>query len=727
MFVCFATDAVNETTTKIHVTRLIDDWSKFIYVKGKHSLPRGCKFDVTLTTKRTAALSKKRYWVGKNLSPVLDRAFVVALWKSKLPAWRAETIMRTFDRSNPAFAKTTGENYAYVWCKYARGLDSPESVSLAAEHVRKVLLPFYAATFKAHFTTHLVTGLGVQAEAADTLATHLDFDKTTDLDADVLAECWVARPYSPYLQGLDARDRNKLYSGDGHVRTRYEAHLAVAGTEMCGSTYVRGTYSDGELGILAVDDEYEPLEMCDVERVRDPTLSVYRREFLQHRDVADAEVWIAKFMVEYASSKPVVGACPTEAGSDFGHEQLEALRRVFSSRVSCVTGGPGTGKTWLSQRVCDAWARNVGGRVVVVSSYHQPLKNLEKGLRGTEYRSPSEFRTIASCHQGFLCGCSAESSLVHRPALLLVEEAGVSVMTDLQKVLECGWCARYPPHVLLVGDDRQLKPIGAGQPFADIVRLFPDLTTRLVSNRRTAASSIRDNTDAVDRGLPDLVEDAQFTWIKDAGELTNANYARVADAFFKKCFDGFSLATDVVVVHTNETRSLFNRLLHDRHLCVLRDTKRIDQRAFSCARNAAPGSLKRFVRGSRVICKKTSKDKTVTNGTRGCVHRDLVSDSLAVVVDGGTRVTYSDADIWELAYCLTVHKAQGSEYPCVVVYTYSDWHVARDWVYTAISRARNRVVYVVPPRHHVEVVTSRPVRESKSLLEHKIHSNRSTS
>jgi ATP-dependent exoDNAse (exonuclease V) alpha subunit len=283
---------------------------------------------------------------------------------------------------------------------------------------------------------------------------------------------------------------------------------------------------------------------------------------------------------------------------------------------------------------------------------------------------------------------------------LIVEEAGVCTMTDLYDILQV---ALRPIHtcplqlpgevtIVMLGDDLQLKPIGAGQPFADFIRMYPGLTTRLTENMRIKnVPNLSHNLDAIRDGQAELKEGADFTWRPDVIKLTRENQ----EVFFQTYLSEFDLEKDVVIVAQNDTRLILNLMLYDKYRQAL---------------NPSPS----WVTGTRVVCRtRDEKDHRVTVGMRGLVVK-ASHNRLTVNCDGIAYTT--DNGVWELAYAITTHTAQGCEYESPYVYSYNDYWPAKDWLYTAVSRAKKTVRYLVPTEQHVQITTINQVRPNLSLL-----------
>jgi len=740
--ICNGTTLIDKKTTRITTQSKIKEWSAVVYINGCHQIPKHTTLDIMVTSKATAKKSGNKYWNADKLKMVVNRRLILELLKERL-FWKADHVLQDFECKNKQDVLIEGDPYAYAWMKYIdkQIACGTTSITPGLLYVLSRLQIICMNIFVENFEKEIVN-LGLPGEVSKKLVQLLDWDDTTDnrIDPGILAKEWTARAYSPYLQGVDDTVRRQLQhkgTSTEQEQIRYMAHRILEDIERNGTTYLsvgdmtarlKHKQLDFDLLVLEENDKYEKLRKNKVKYVRDPTI-VIRDGYVQHLDVAEAEIGLVEYWKHTGTidtNKPAEYS-PYDISS-LNTEQQTAFENIYKYRISCITGGPGRGKTWLSQRLCDSWQQRTGGKVLIVSSYHQPLKNLQTNMTGTDLSMPNRFATIASSaytNSPLFCTCTMptapHSGPVHAPNLLIIEEAGVCTMVDLfsiyKRVLKRpGECVRQgPTTIVMVGDDKQLKPIGAGQPFAEFIRFYPGMTTRLTRNMRTNAPNLRYNIQSICDGAIDIRTGTDFVWHRDVPNITAANYDQICKMFFQSYLHEFNLNTDVIIVHKNETRKLLNRLLHDKHLSMLVRQNYVKQNQVARIVAAPSFSSARFVKGTRVICKKTSDCKKATNGTRGIVQRLCANDSVEIQYADGTTWT-TLCKWWELGYSLTAHKAQGSEYDSPYVYTFNDYFVSKDWLYTAVSRAKQRVVYMVPNAQHHAAIKLHPVQASLSRM-----------
>jgi hypothetical protein len=565
----------------------------------------------------------------------------------------------------------------------------------------------------------------------------LPSDVEVPLDAKSAAKravaLWSAHAYSPTLQNVAAETREKLYAAAGvnepcSEQTRVGLYyLLLAAERERASTFLKlhevqacvrsNLYAalPERLRTLLLQQSVEELRNAalapPLPRRKLPFLHfdvysnlsctvVQGEEFLQRAEVRRAEKFLARVFRENAEA-PLQNVPPEIDGFVSPRctaEQRAALHNLFRYRLSAVTGGPGRGKSFLLQQLVASWRAfraqpgNAARAALVVAAYYQPMQKLQAAFAAAH--ESAQFEVLAKVNarrKTSLVGCTCQhacplrkclcpaSALVQAPSaacecvflapggLVACEEAGAFGVVELADLLRRVFHTSPHTHIVLVGDQHQLPPIAAGQPFADFIRAFPQCTTHLHINFRNAGSAIARNLERIGRGDTFLEEDGSF----------EVRAARDTSALLAE----FRPGKDVVVTYTNADRAHFNELLYSH--CF-----------------EPTSQSKRFEVGAHVVC--TRNASTVCNGTKGVVVNRLNSHCLSVRTEFGNVCTPDE--YWSLAYALTCHKAQGEEYDTVFVYDVGTPYISREWVYTAISRARQRVVYYLSREHHARAL-----------------------
>jgi exodeoxyribonuclease V alpha subunit len=349
-------------------------------------------------------------------------------------------------------------------------------------------------------------------------------------------------------------------------------------------------------------------------------------------------------------------------------EQREAVSHACTHKVSILTGGAGTGKSTITKVVVDAFEKVAGKSGVVLCS---PTGKAAKRLSDVTGRTA---RTIHST----LYASSGDNPLINEhTALVVVDEASM-----LDTVVG-EWLVSHVPssaHVVFVGDDNQLPSVGAG-------RVLHDLQTAGVPIFRLQ------ETHRNDGAILDVVYGALSGAIPVIDNSSDVLMYEVPDA---------DAIPSVVCRVVNEARQSGT--------CKVIAPQRSRRAGEGCGWNtlnldlqemlnpAAPGKAEArwfggvLREGDELLWTENNKELGLVNGDDVVVERvsgDMVSlsNGKAVILDDLTAVH---------GYACTTHKAQGSEYDTVVFVCHSShrWMLTRRQVYTALSRARRRLVII---------------------------------
>lgn len=402
--------------------------------------------------------------------------------------------------------------------------------------------------------------------------------------------------------------------------------------------------------------------------------------------------------VEWAAA---FGWLHQQTGSTLAPEQMEAVRRALTEKVAILTGGPGCGKSFTVRSIV-LLARAKRARVVLAAPTGRAAKRLEE-LVGTAETAGTAGMAARSGKPG------VEASTLHRllqlrpggdaafdrdhpldADLVVIDEAS---MLDL--LLANTLVKAIPPgaHLLLVGDVDQLPSVGAGEVLRDVLESGAVPSVRLTHIFRQAQhSGVVTNAHRINAGHMPVTQGLQdfFFFVEEEAE-------RVAD-----------LTVDIVANRLPRRFGLDAR----RDVQVLCPMHRgpagagaLNEKLQEALTPTRPGAAERryggrvYRVGDKVTQLRNNYDKEVFNGAVGTVTAlALEEQELQVLLDDGRTVRYAFDELDELthAYAMTIHRSQGSEYPCVVVpLTTASWlMLQRNLLYTAVTRARRLVVLV---------------------------------
>ncbi|MEV1009650.1 ATP-dependent RecD-like DNA helicase [Streptomyces sp. NPDC049881] len=374
-------------------------------------------------------------------------------------------------------------------------------------------------------------------------------------------------------------------------------------------------------------------------------------------------------------------------GAELAPEQREAVRLALTERVAVLTGGPGCGKSFTVRSVVEL-ARAKRAKVLLAAPTGRAAKRLAE-LTGAE---ASTVHRLLELKPGGDAAYDRDRPL--DADLVVVDEASMLDLLLANKLAKA-----VPPgaHLLLVGDVDQLPSVGAGEVLRDLLAPgSPVPAVRLTRIFRQAQKSgVVTNAHRINQGLPPVTEGLPDFFLfaeedtEEAGRLAVDVAARRVPARF-----GLDPRRDVQVLtpmHRGPAGAgALNGLL---------------QQSVTPAR---PGLAEKrfggrvFRVGDKVTQIRNNYEKGangVFNGTVGVVTAlDPDEQRLTVRTDEDEDIVYDFAELDELAhaYAVTIHRSQGSEYPCVVIpVTTSAWMMLqRNLLYTAVTRAKRLVVLV---------------------------------
>jgi exodeoxyribonuclease V alpha subunit len=384
-------------------------------------------------------------------------------------------------------------------------------------------------------------------------------------------------------------------------------------------------------------------------------------------------------------------------------EQAEAIRTVLSHPVSVLTGGPGTGKTTCLKELITI-LESSSKRYALASPTGRAAKRLAEA---TDRPASTIHRLLGySPVEGFKV--NAENPLPID--CLIVDETSMLdliLANNLFKALEPG------THLLLVGDVDQLPSVGAGDVLRDVIASGIAAVVRLHTIYRQAADShIITNAHRINQG-----EFPQFSSSTPDPSRVDTLLQQViqqhkegGDFFLFPAEDAISAADWIVDVVTERIPKKFG-FDPIRDIQVLapmyKGASGVNALNEQLQDRLNPfGNKKKEIvlfgviyrPGDKVMQIRNNYGKDVFNGDIGFISSiDLVEHSLIVVIDDRV-VTYdfAEADQLVLAYAVTVHKAQGSEFAVVVIPVITAHFIMlqRNLLYTAITRAKNLCVLV---------------------------------
>ena len=391
--------------------------------------------------------------------------------------------------------------------------------------------------------------------------------------------------------------------------------------------------------------------------------------------------------------------------------QQLAITNALRRRISIVTGGPGRGKTTIAACICDIWRRYNGKPICLTSFTGKATSRLRDAVERETGRDDYVARTMSSLIMSAQC---THGSVNMDGWLIIIDEASMVDVRVMNKFMSLATDSQ----VVIIGDVDQLPSIGNGEALHDIIGSGAVEVTRLqTSYRAKGAATLLHNGDAiVDGHVDDIVYDDSFAWHNEGVCDVDA----VVDEYMRLSDDGE----------------------HPERVCLLgafkapHDPLSVEKLNIAIRDKVNPNGLKTKLRyagcelrvGDRVIITKNMHDIGVVNGDVG-VLCGVKSNGRAIVDidDGGegysVAIEPTDTGYIELAYALTIHKSQGSEYEHVIVVVSprltDSWaqtsFAVRNLMYTAVTRAK-KDVSLFGSRVAFDRCLANPMRPRNTLL-----------
>lgn len=371
---------------------------------------------------------------------------------------------------------------------------------------------------------------------------------------------------------------------------------------------------------------------------------------------------------------------------EYDETQLQAIHQALDYKVFILTGGPGTGKTTTTKGIITAFTM-LGKQVLLAAPTGRAAKRMSEA---TGMEAVTIHRLLGS--QGDNEFTKNEDDLLEGDVLIIDESSMIDIilMNHLVKAIPAQMS------LIIIGDVDQLPSVGPGSVLRDLIecKCFP--VVRLTKIFRQAQDSlIITNAHAINQGyMPQLPmlgtpgADCVYSAIantNNAGEVAANMIVNYVSDYLPKTYDIDPMEIQVLIPMYKGDAGVtaVNYALQD---------------ALNPKGKPITKGDHGYRVGDKVIQLVNDYEKQVFNGTIGYIKSYNKEEKLVYIEFEGTLVDYelSELDEITLAYAITIHKSQGSEYPIVVMPVLSSYWMMlkRNLIYTGLTRAKKMMVMI---------------------------------
>jgi len=376
------------------------------------------------------------------------------------------------------------------------------------------------------------------------------------------------------------------------------------------------------------------------------------------------------------------------------------LSNINKSRISIITGGPGTGKTSLIKKIIE----NLKGEILLAAPTGRAAKRLEET---SNYEAKTIHRLLEYNPGTGKFNKNVENTIDN--SIIIIDESSMIDIYLASCLLEA---VGERTHIVFVGDANQLPPVGPGLFFKDMLKIDEIPVTELTEIfRQKSGSQIIDAAYKILRGkCPVFGNNPQgeifFIECNEPERIQNILVKLVTERipkFLKS--DSLELVQVITPVNKGALGTIeLNKILAE---CL------------------NPGKKFRPDTGDKVIQMKNNYRKEIFNGDVGVVTGKEEGKLNVNFTYKRVELTDEEQNDLALGYAITVHKAQGSEYPVVVIILHAQHYIMlkRSLIYTAFTRGKEMVVLIGNKKaFYIALNNDKPMKRY-SLLKYRIKKN----
>lgn len=399
----------------------------------------------------------------------------------------------------------------------------------------------------------------------------------------------------------------------------------------------------------------------------------------------------------------------------FDQLQKQAIELAYESGVYIITGGPGTGKTTIINALINLY--EYSGKKVALCA---PTGRAAKRMADMSDRAAQTIHRMLEFN-GIHFGKTAQNPI--KEDVVIVDEISMVDIFLMNRLVDA-----MPPGtaLVMVGDKDQLPSVGPGSVLRDLLK-FPKIRSIKLEHifRQSKESSIASNAHKINRGdMPVYNEGSDFYFIEKHTDVAGTIVDLVSRRLKAKYqFDPVNDIQVLGMVYKGSTG--VNTLNIELRKALNPEKEGLDEvqigiKLFRCGDKVMQTSNNYMVKW---MTRDDREGEGVFNGDIGTI-LEIDKIESVIYVDFEDRVAkyeYSEAIDLTLAYAVTVHKSQGSEFKCIVMPMSRAWNMNnRNILYTAITRAKELVVLVGSKAILEEMVRNKFIDQRLSMLHSKL-------
>lgn len=480
-------------------------------------------------------------------------------------------------------------------------------------------------------------------------------------------------------------------ASEGHTYLKRDTLISMA-VRMLG---VDALEAENALIKLLSDNELVCRKIEDTDCVFMPAL--YHAEFVVAMCIKELLAGGGQEHVKDAETE--IEKTEKETGIVLAEKQREAALCALSSGVTVITGGPGTGKTTTINFIIKLFEKSKK-KIALAAPTGRAAKRMTE-LSGREAKTIHRLLEVGFTDDDELREYVRESAEPLEEDVVIIDEVSMVdaiLMSSLLSAIKPGG------RVILVGDSDQLPSVGAGNVLSDIIAsgVVPTVSLNTVF-RQAEESMIVVNAHKINLGEYPILNKKGKDFFFVEAEDTNKTAMILTDLVCRRLPNAYGLdpMTDIQVISpmkkTQTGVYAINTALQS--LLNPEETGK-SERAFQNRILREGDKVMQIKNNYELQWKKIDSGEEgsgVYNGDMGRIY-EIKNTSVTILYDDGKLVNYENAllDEIELAYAVTVHKSQGSEFKTVVIPIFwgTEKLFSRNLLYTAVTRAREMVVLV---------------------------------